>query len=174
MKTILLFLSAMVFTIAGTGIYDYSINDIDGNTINLDSFQGKKILFVNTASGSKYADQYASLEQLYQAYKDSLVVIAVPSDDFENEPLEGDSLKNYLSGHYDAHYIIASKASVKGSNIMPVYRWLTDVNLNLVYNNSINGDFYKFLVDETGNIIGLYSSSVDPMDSSLQNQIKNQ
>jgi glutathione peroxidase len=174
MKIVLLFLSIMVSNISDTSIYDYTINDVDGNVINLNAFQGKKLLFVNTASDSKYAAQYASLEHLYQTYKDSLVIIAVPSNDFGNEPLSSDSLKSFVIDHYDIHYILGSKTSVTGTDIIPVYHWLTDVSLNHVYNNSVNGDFYKFLVDETGNIIGLYSGSVDPMDSTLQNQIKNQ
>jgi glutathione peroxidase len=167
-----------LFVIAFLGlsysIYDYQVTDTNGNTINLNDFQGKKILFVNTASNSKYVDQYNNLEQLYQKFKDSLVIIALPSNDFGNEPLDNDSIKSFVMNTYKIHYVLAGKASVTGDSIAPVYKWLTDSSLNHVFHNPVFGDFYKFLVDEHGNIIGLFNGSTDPMDTDIQNLIQNQ
>lgn len=171
MKFISLLLCSLILS---PGIYDYQVTGIDGNSINLIDFQGKKILFVNTASNSEYVNQYASLEQLYQKFKDSLVIIATPTNDFGNEPLENDSIKSFVLNNYNIHYLLASKTMVSGDSSTPVYKWLTNSSLNHDYNNPVSGDFYKFLVDRNGNIIGLYNSSVDPMDSLIQSLIVNQ
>ena len=169
-------LSLLVIAFLGLSysIYDYQVTGTDGSAINLNDFQGKKILFVNTASNSKYADQYTNLEQLYQKFKDSLVIIAIPSNDFGNEPLDNDSIKSFVMNTYNIHYTLAAKTSVAGDSIAPVYKWLTDISLNHIFNNPVHGDFYKFLVDENGNIIGLFNGSTDPMDINIQNLIQNQ
>ena len=150
------------------GIYDYQLTDINGNTINMSDFQGKKILIVNTATNSKYAGQYASLEQLYQTYSDSLVVIAVPSNSFGNEPNSDDSIKTYVMNTYNIHYILTSQLNVVGDSSAPLFQWL-EAN-----NQSPNNDFCKILISDSGQVIGAFDGSVDPMDPMIQDMIKNQ
>ena len=156
------------------GVYDYQMTDISGNQINLSDFQGKKILFVNTATNSEYVDQYASLEQLYQKYKDSLVIIATPSNSFGNEPDSNSDIKNFVDSQYNIHYILAAKSDVAGDSIPAVYQWLTQKNLNQYFQNPVHGDFFKFLVTSNGEMIGIFAPSVDPMDSTLQTVIQTQ
>jgi glutathione peroxidase len=149
------------------GIYDFQLVDIDGNTINLSDFQGKKILIVNTASNSEYAGQYGSLEQLYQKYSDSLVIIAVPSNSFGNEPESNDSVKNYVMNNYNIHYILTSKMDVAGDTIAPLFQWFADTS------QSVNKDFFKFLISEQGDIIGVFDETIDPMNAIIQDMIQN-
>src|SRR5882672_9079035 len=118
----LLFL--LVSIISFNNIYDYSVADIDGNTINLVQFKGKKILLVNTSSNSRYTSQYKSLEQLYQKYKDSLVIIAIPSNSFGHEPSTNALVKQFLVKNYKSHFIIAQKMDVAGINQSSLYNWL--------------------------------------------------
>lgn len=168
---VLLLLCSIAFS---DNIYDYQINDIDGNTLNLSDYHGKKILFVNTATNSQYVNQYADLETLYQKFKDSLVIIATPSDAYGNESLENDSIKSFVLNNYSVHYILAAKATVTGDSIEPVYKWLTDSSLNHVFENPVNGDFFKYLVDQDGNMVGVFDGSINPMDSTIQKLITNQ
>jgi glutathione peroxidase len=156
-----------------TGIYDLSINDIDGNIINLSQFKGKKILLVNTASDSKYTFQYKSLEQLYQRYKDSVVVIAIPSNSFGHEISNNIEIKQFISGNYKTHFLISQKMEVAGDNQASLYNWLTHATQNGAMDNTLRGDFYKFLVDGSGNLMGAFAPSVDPMSEQIQSAIEN-
>jgi glutathione peroxidase len=169
MLKLLLFVSGVFYL---TGIYDLSLSDANGNTFNLGAFKGKKILLVNVASSGKYSNQLSSLEQLYQKYKDSLVVIAVPSNSFGNEQRSDSEIKQYLSNQFHAHFIITGKVSASGSNQSAVFKWLTHSNENKVMDNTINGDFWKFLIDEKGNLVGAFVSSVDPMSEAIQSAVQ--
>lgn len=166
----LITLTAIIFFTAS--IYSYQLNDIDGNIISLSAYQGKKILFVNTADSSPLVNQYASLEQLYTKFSDSLVIIAVPSNSFGNEPDSiADSIKSHVQSRYDIHYILASRMNVAGDSITPIYQWLTQKSENGVMNNPVFGDFFKYLVNEQGQLIGVFSPDTDPMDTVIQNSI---
>ena len=170
MFKILCFLTCLV---SFTGIYDYSINDIDGNTINLSQFKGKKILFVNTATNSKYAAQYKSLEQLYQKYKDSLVIIAIPSNSFGHEVSANTDIKKFVLSNYKIHFLLAQKTDVTGDSQSPLYGWLTHFAQNGAMDNTLRDDFYKFLIDGSGNLVGAFAPSVDPMNEQMLSAIEN-
>lgn len=152
-------------------IYSISSADINGGQINFSDFQGKKILIVNTASNSPYVAQYAALEQLYQLYKDSLVVIAFPGNSFSNEPGSNASIKSFVTSTYNIHFLLAAKVDVSGSGQAPIYQWLTQQSQNGMMNIVVQSDFQKFLIDKDGTLIGVFSAAVSPLDSSIQNAI---
>jgi glutathione peroxidase len=170
MNKILCFFTA--FTLL-SGIYNFNLNDIDGNNFNLSQYRGKKILFVNTASKSSFTSQYASLERLYQKYKDSLIIIAIPSNSFGNESRDNAQIKQFVTNTYHIHFIVTQKTDVMGTNQSPLYKWLSHIEQNTIMSNAINDDFYKFLVDGSGKLVGAYVSSVDPMSNVIQNAISN-
>jgi len=155
------------------GFYDYAIKDTRGIEIQLSSFRGKKVLLVNTASNSNYVNQYESLERLYQQYKNQLVIIAFPSNDFGHEPEDNAGIQSFVKSHYDVHFILSEKTNVFGSAKCQVYQWLTQNINNGVINNEVKTDFYKFLIDESGNLVGVFSPSVDPMSDELRSVIPN-
>lgn len=156
-----------------TGFYNFNITDIDGNKIILGQFRGKKILFINTATNSSYTSQYASLEKLYQKYKDSLVIIAIPSNSFGHEGADNATIKDFVQNTYGIHYILAEKTIVAGGNQSPLYSWLTHIEQNHMMSNTIYGDFYKFLVDGSGRLVGAFVSTVDPMSDDMQSVVAN-
>ena len=160
-------------TLLAPTIYDFSVNDIDGNARNISQYQGKKILFVNTASNSSYTSQYASLEQLYQKYQDSLVIIAVPSNSFGNDSADNATIKDFVMSNYNIHFTLTQKADVAGDSQSALYSWLTHIDQNTMMDNTITDDFYKFLVDSSGKLIGVFGPSVDPMSDDIQNAITN-
>jgi glutathione peroxidase len=163
----------LTFLATPPSIYSLSFRDSQGHVIPFNSFQGKKILLVNTASGSSRTGQYASLERLYQQYKDSLVIIAFPSNDFGHEAGSDSAIWQGVSRQFNIHFILAAKISVTGGARDPVYQWLTHSTLNGMKDNEVGDDFYKFLVDQSGHWIGVFSSMVDPMSNEMLNGIKN-
>jgi glutathione peroxidase len=170
MNKILFLLVPFIFF---NSIYNYSLNDTEGNSFSLSQFKGKKILFVNTASSSEYVGQLASFEQLYEKYKDSLVIIAVPSNTFQDEPKSNAELKSYIESTWHTHFIITEKTIVAGAGQSPVYSWLSHQSENGMMENNIDGDFYKFLVNADGKLVGAFAPSVDPMSDEMQSAITN-
>lgn len=164
------FLIFLLFTGPGS-IYSLSFYDSEGSLIHMSDFQGKKILLINTATGSSRASQFDGLEQLYQQYKDSLVIIAFPSNDFGHEPGTDSAIRQAVN-KYGIHFILAAKSSVKDSAQNAVYQWLTSAQLNGRASNAAGNDFYKFLIDGSGNWMGVFSDDVDPLSPEIQNAIK--
>jgi len=152
-------------------IYSFSVTGIDGTAINFSDFQGKKVLIVNTASNSSQVDQYGQLEKLYQLYKDSLVIVAIPSNNFGNEPGNNEAIKSFVMDNYHIHYLLAAKMDVTDSTQSPLYSWLTDKTQNEMMNNRVKNDFTKFLIDSSGRLIGFFDGSVDPMTDEMTSAI---
>jgi glutathione peroxidase len=150
-----------------TSIYTLSFTDTDGNTVNMSAFQGKKILLVNMASGSPRASQLSGLQQLHRQYGDSLVVIVFPSNSFGKESRSDAEIKQFCQANYGAGFRIAAKASVSGTGIQSIYRWLANQNENGVMNGAVVGDFQKFLINKNGLLVGAFTPSFDPSNNEL-------
>lgn len=153
---------------AKTSIYNLQINDIEGNKINLEKFKGKKILFVNVASKCGFTKQYEELQKLYDTYKDKLVVIGLPCNQFgEQEPGTLSEIQNFCSVNYGVSFPMTEKIDVKGSNQHPIYKWLTQKEKNGVKNSSVKWNFQKYLIDENGNYIDFWYSMTKPMSKKI-------
>ena len=150
-------------------LYSLSVKDSAGNVIYLSDYAGKKILLVNTAANSQYAGQYSELEQLYQTHKDSLVIIAFPSNSFGNQPDSNSAaIADSIRHQYNVHYIISSQIEVKGMNKDSVYRWLNgELTDDQHLTQEANGDFQRFLISSEGDLIGVFSSEITPLSSTL-------
>jgi len=156
-------------------IYSFDVPSIEeGSQIRLADFHGKKILIVNTASNSLFTHQYEGLEQLYQKFKDSLVVIAFPSNSFNNEPGSNTAIKDFVENNYHVHFLLAAKTSVTGNDQSPFYQWLTTGSLSGMASHPVIRDFQKYLFDANGRLIGYFSAVVDPMSEDIQHAIQNQ
>lgn len=157
---ILTILIGLAFT---TSIYSLEFQDVDGNTVSMNQFQGKKILLVNIATGSSKVNQLGALQQLHQQQGDSVVVIGFPSNSFDDEGRSNAEIKQFCQSNYGVTFLLASKNPVKGAQIQAVYNWLTNASQNGVMGDSVINNFQKFLISETGNIIGVFGPSIDPM-----------
>lgn len=154
-------------------LYDISINSISGEAIHLKDFKGKKILFVNTASECGFTGQYEDLEKLYKTYKDKLVVIGLPCNQFGGqEPGTLTEIKTFCEVNYGVTFLMTEKVDVKGDNQHPLYAWLTNKELNGVKNSSVKWNFQKYLIDENGAYIDFYYSMTKPMSSKIVSQLK--
>ena len=112
-------------TIAAKSIYDFKVEALDGSTIDFSTFKGKKILIVNTASECGYTPQYEGLQKLYDTYKDKLVIVGFPANNFGGqEPGTNTEIKEFCKKNYGVTFLMAAKVSVKGEDMAPIYKWL--------------------------------------------------
>lgn len=154
-------------------IYDIAINSLQGQTINLSEFKGKYMLIVNVASKCGFTPQYKDLEELHQTYKDKLVVIGTPCNQFGNqEPGSASEIQQFCERNYGVSFIITEKLDVKGSNQHPLYKWLTNKYLNGKKDSSVKWNFHKFLINPEGNLVDSYGSITKPTSSKITNYLK--
>jgi glutathione peroxidase len=174
---ILLFTFMATFTAKAqdsTSIYSLLIPAANGSdTLHLADYQGKKILFVNTASGSVYFNQLLELKQLALQFKDSgLVVIACPSNSFHHEQWT-DAQTVQFAGVQQLGFPVTAQISVKGADIHSVYKWLTRKTLNGIMNAPVRDDFQKYLLNESGKITGVFDGRLSPLDPVILRAIRN-
>jgi len=154
-------------------IYQTSINDINGRTIEFSKYKGKKILIVNVASKCGYTRQYADLQKLYEQYSDKLVIIGVPCNQFLNqEPGTNEEIKSFCTKNYGVTFPITEKVNVKGNDIHPLYKWLTQKEFNGVIDSKVKWNFQKYLIDEKGKLVVVFESKVKPLSSEITELIK--
>lgn len=153
-------------------LYDIQINSLQGKPINFGDFKGKYILFVNVASKCGFTPQYKDLEKLYQEYKDHLIVIGVPCNQFGNqEPGSSDEIQEFCQVNYGVSFLITEKVNVKGSNQHPLYVWLTNKENNGKKSSTVRWNFQKYLVDSEGKLIDFYYSITKPTSSKITKHI---
>src|SRR4051812_537404 len=112
-------------------IYDFKVAALDGSTIDFAKYKGKKILIVNTASQCGNTPQYAELEAAYEKYKGKLVIVGFPANDFgQQEPGTNKEIAEFCSKNYSVSFPMASKITVKGDDMAPIYHWLTEKKYN--------------------------------------------
>jgi len=144
-------------------IYKFKVASLDGGIIDFASFKGKKILVVNTASECGYTPQYKDLQALYEKYKDKLVIVGFPANNFGGqEPGSNTEIKTFCQKNYGVTFPMAAKISVKDSAIAPIYQWLTSKEQNGVLDATISWNFNKFLIDENGKLVAYFDSKVTP------------
>ena len=161
-------------TSAQTTVYGFQIPAIETGTINLNNYQGKKILLVNSASQSNNVQQYAELQQLYIKFKDSgLVIITVPSNSFNTEPQSNAQILQTCINSYGISFPMAAKAAVKGTTAIALYQWLTKKAQNSVMDTEVKTDFQKYLINTQGKLVGVFAARIHPMHDILVKAIRN-
>ena len=174
MKTLLsILLMATVLTTNAQSIHSFTVKSIDGKNLNLASFKGKKILIVNTASKCGYTPQYEGLEKVYEQYKDKLVILGFPCNQFGGqEPGTNEEIVAFCKKNYGVSFPLADKIDVKGDNIAPIYQWLTMKSKNGILDASIGWNFNKFLIDENGKMIAYFPSNIKPDSEDILKYLK--
>jgi glutathione peroxidase len=153
--------------ISAQSVYDIDLNNIDGVNIDLSKFKGKYILFVNVASNCGFTKQYADLEKLYQQYKQELVVIGLPCNQFGGqEPGTPIEIKQFCQKN-GVSFTITEKINVKGENIHQLYSWLTDKEKNGNINSNVKWNFQKYLVGRSGELINYFYSTTNPLSNKI-------
>lgn len=150
-------------------LYNLQFTANNGTAIGLDQFKGKKILLVNTASDCGYTGQYSELETLHQQYKEKLVVIGFPANDFKNQESKDDNaIASFCKLNYGVTFLLAKKSSVvKGAEQNAIFKWLSDSTQNGWCTKQPDWNFSKYLVDENGVLMGFFSKDVSPLDEKI-------
>ena len=145
-------------------IYDFSMKNIEGKEVKLSEYSGKVALLVNVASKCGLTPQYEALQATYLKYKDQgFVILGFPANNFlGQEPGTNEEIKNFCSIKYNVTFPLFAKISVKGDDIHPLYKFLTDKTTNPEFGGDIKWNFNKFLVGRDGRIIARFEPPVKP------------
>lgn len=147
-------------------IYQFTMNDIDGKAVKLSQFKGKTILIVNVASKCGYTSQYKELQEFYEKNKEKdFVILGFPANNFMGqEPGTNDDIKSFCSKNYGVTFPMFSKISVKGKDIDPLYKFLTEKEQNGIADAPVKWNFQKYLIDKEGRFITFFGSSTNVDD----------
>lgn len=166
-NTLLILFSMWIAPTPPKSVYDFTIKTIDGKTVKLSAFKGKKILIVNTASKCGYTPQYEDLEKLHQQYGKDVVLIGFPAGNFGGQELATNSeIQDFCKKNFGVTFILSEKVSVKGTDITPLFSYLTTTE-NPDFTGDIKWNFEKFLINEKGELVHRYRSAVKPLDQSI-------
>jgi glutathione peroxidase len=154
-----------------TGVLKFTMKTIDGKSQPLSDYAGHVFMIVNTASLCGFTPQYKSLEMLYEKYKDQgFRILAFPANNFgQQEPGADSTIKSFCSTKFHTTFDLFSKISVKGKDIHPLYRYITQESPQ---KGEVKWNFQKYLVDKHGNLVAKYLSATDPMDSTVTTKIE--
>ena len=151
--------------------FDFKINSINGDSINLSKYTGKTILLVNVASNCGFTKQYDDLQKLYDEFKDKgLTIIGVPTNQFGGqEPGTDEEIKKFCETNFNITFPMTSKYDVKGNNAHPIYVWAKDT-----YGKSTvpKWNFHKILINKDGEIEDTFASFTGPMSKKIINKLE--
>ncbi|MCY4614090.1 MAG: glutathione peroxidase [Nitrospira sp.] len=152
-------------------VHAFTLNDIDGNPLGLDTFTGKVLLLVNTASMCGNTPQYEGLQTLYEQYRErGLEILAFPANNFgKQEPGTNEEIKSFCYTKYALEFPLFSKISVKGEDMHPLYHYLTTQS---PFPGEIEWNFQKFLVNREGEIIARYRPGLKPLSAQIVQDIE--
>lgn len=151
-------------------IYQFTVEDINGNPFALADLKGKKVMIVNTASKCGLTPQYKELEALYQQYKDKdFIIIGFPANNFlGQEPGSNEQIASFCSINYGVTFPMMSKISVKGKNMHPLYQFLTQKSKNGVEDSKVKWNFQKYLIGRDGKL----EKVIDPKTLPSSDEVK--
>ncbi|MCS7084732.1 MAG: glutathione peroxidase [Bacteroidia bacterium] len=142
-------------------VHDFEAETIDGKKVKLSDYRGKVLLIVNVASKCGYTPQYAQLQALYEKRRaDGFEILAFPANDFLNqEPGSNAEIKQFCSTNYGVTFPLFAKISVKGDDIHPLYRFLTEST-----GEKVKWNFQKYLIDREGKPVAVFTPAVKVTD----------
>jgi len=162
---------------AGSGVYGFTLNSIDGKPAPLADYKGKVVMIVNVASQCGYTPQYSALEAIYEKYKDQgFVILGFPANNFgAQEPGTNEEIKTFCTRKYSVTFPMYSKISVKGADQAPFYAYLTKETGTGIAGD-IKWNFTKFLVDRDGKVVQRFEPAVTPdskeVTAAIEKQLK--
>lgn len=147
-------------------VYGFTLPLNDGTPKALKDYEGRVLLIVNTASKCGFTPQYEGLEKLYETYQDrGFLVLAFPSNDFlDQEPGSDAEIAQFCRLNYGVTFPVFAKSRVKGKDMNPLYRFLTERS---GFDGDISWNFNKFLVDRKGRVVARFGSRTAPQDAEL-------
>lgn len=161
--TALLFMMPIAIFSQTQGFYDFKVKTLEGGDYDLSSLKGKKVMVVNVASKCGFTPQYKDLEEMYRKYEGELIIIGFPANNFASqEPGTASEIRDFCTRNYGVTFPMMEKISVKGSDMHPLYKWLTSKDKNGVMDSEVKWNFQKYLIDENGKLVDVIYSKEKP------------
>jgi glutathione peroxidase len=153
---------------------DFTVKTIDGKDVSLDQYRGHVLLIVNVASKCGNTPQYAGLEKMYKQYKDQgLVILGFPANNFgHQEPGTNAQIKEFCESTYNVDFPMFSKISVKGEDMAPLYRYLTQQKTAPKPAGDVSWNFEKFLIGRDGQVVARFTPKTKPDNPQLVSAVK--
>ena len=149
-------------------IHQFKVVDLYGDAFDFSKLKGKKIMVVNTASECGFTPQYKDLQALSEKYKDRLVIVGFPANNFgQQEPGTNKEIATFCEKNYGVTFPMMEKISVKGDDMAPIYQFLTEQSKNGVLSSKVKWNFQKYLLDENGYLVKMADSKTLPNDTSI-------
>ena len=150
--------------------YDFSIESIDGEIINLSEYKNKVVLLVNTASYCGFTKQYGDLQELWDKYKSKgLIVFGVPSNSFNQEKNSNNDIKEFCEVNFNINFPLTSIHEVKGTNAHEIFKWAKD---NHGSSAVPKWNFHKILINKSGKVEDTFASFTKPKSNKIINKIE--
>ena len=150
--------------------YDFEIESITGEIIDLKEYKNKVILLVNTASYCGFTKQYSDLQDLWDRYKKKdFIVIGVPSDSFNQEKKNNDEVKNFCEVNFSINFPLSAITKVKGEDAHEIFKWAKD---NHGKSAIPKWNFHKILINKKGEIEETFSSFTKPTSKKIIDKIE--
>ncbi len=151
-------------TATPTSIYDLTVTTLEGKPVALETYKGKVLLVVNTASQCGFTPQYQGLQALYEQYAgQGLIVLGFPCNQFgQQEPGNSQQIKSFCEARFGVSFPLFEKIEVNGKNAHPLYQYLTQAAPGILGTKGIKWNFTKFLVDRDGQVVKRYPPMTKP------------
>lgn len=145
-------------------IYDFKLKTIDGKEVDFSMYKGKKLLLVNVASECGYTPQYKELQKLHEKFGHKITILAFPANNFGGqEPGTNAEIATFCTKNYNVTFQVFEKISVVGSDVHPLYKFLSTKSENGWNNQPPTWNFCKYFVNENGTVVSYFKSNVSPM-----------
>lgn len=153
---------------------NFKVKNIKGEVVDLEDYEGKVVLIVNTASRCGLTPQYAGLEELYKKYQGKgLVILGFPCNQFgRQEPGTDAEIASFCSDNYDVSFPMFSKVEVNGDGAADLYKYLTAKDVKPKGKGNVSWNFEKFLIDRDGQLVGRFQPRTKPSDKDLISAIE--
>ena len=150
--------------------YDFKINSISGDIIDLSEFKGKPVLIVNTASYCGFTKQYEDMQKLWENYREKgLIVLGIPSNSFNQEKNNNNEVKDFCEVNFNINFPMTEITNVKGDDAHEIYKWAKE---NYGKSAVPKWNFYKILINKEGKIEDTYASLTNPTSKKIISKIE--
>lgn len=157
----------------GSSFYNLKAVTLDGETITMEKYRGKKVIILNVASKCGYTPQYADWQAYYEKNKDKVVVLGFPCNQFlGQEPGDAVEIESFCQKNYGVTFQMFDKVDVKGDGQSAIYKWLSDPTQNGWNSDVPSWNFCKYLIDENGKLTHFFASKIVPDSPEFSAAIK--
>lgn len=149
-------------------IHEFQLDGLTGKPVNFAAFKGKKLMVVNVASECGLTPQYQQLQELYDNFKEHIVIVGCPANNFGGqEPGDSEQIREFCTTNYGIQFPLTQKISVKGKDQHSLYQFLTQEEKNGVADSEVSWNFQKYILDEEGYLIKVVAPTASPFDDEV-------